>query len=282
MDLAAVIVACLACAARADQDNISSDQSTILDIPASYSFEYEIWEEISIPDAGPSSYSYDEGSWDLTATPTASPVTAAVDITIGMAGITCADYGTSEEAVVNAALASTIDGTDSSSFGPHMCTDVAAERRSLLSSSISIDVTAEVDASAYGGDVTAVAASVATVMAAAVSDNSFAAAIATEAAAADLSTLATLTVTSAVAYGSPTAAPSPAPSLPVAPTNIIGDDGGILSDVEIVGDVDDAEVYVDDAEVSTDILLNGTSGGATPARYLFALLALIVGAAVVV
>lgn len=273
MDLAAVIVACLACAARA---------SSILDIPASYSFGYEIWEEISIPDAGPSSYSYDEGSWDLTATPTASPVTAAVDITIGMAGVTCADYGTPEEAVVNAALASTIDGTDSSSFGSHTCTDVAAERRSLLSSSISIDVTAEVDASAYGGDVTAVAASVATVMAAAVSDNSFAAAIATEAAAADLSTLATLTVTSAVAYGSPTTAPSPAPSSPaptVAPTNslgdIIGDDGGILSDVEIVGDVDDAEV-------STDILLNGTSGGATPARYLFALLALIVGAAVVV
>jgi len=128
-----------------------------------------------------------------------------------MSGITCDGYGTAEEAVVNAALASTIDGTESSSFGAHVCTDDAG-RRALLSSSVSVDVTAEVDASAHGGDVTAVAASVATVMAAAVSGGSFASAIATEATSAGLSTLDSVAVTTAVAVGAPTPAPSIPPS----------------------------------------------------------------------
>ena len=148
-----------------------------------------------------------------------------------MSGLICATYGTAEETAVNAALASTIDGTDSNSFGAHVCMDEAA-RRALLSSSVSIDVTAEVEVAAHGGDITAVAASVATVMAAAASDGSFASAVVAEASSAGLTTMASVEVTAATVFGSP----SPAPSSAAGGTTIMSSaDERDLSAIVLVG-----------------------------------------------
>ena len=62
---------------------------------------------------------------------------------------TCDDYDDPEEAVVNLALAASIPGTDSGeSFSKHVCTDVT-RRRGLLSSTVSIAVTADVIIEAY-------------------------------------------------------------------------------------------------------------------------------------
>ena len=142
-----------------------------------------------------------------TTTTTTTTSTTSVDMTIGMSGLTCSTYGTPEEAAVNAALTTTIDGTTSDSFGAHVCTDDAA-RRALLTSSVSIDVTAEVEVAAHGGDISAVAASVAAVMATAVSDGSFESAVVAEATSNGLTTMESVGVTSVAAFWSPSAAPS--------------------------------------------------------------------------
>ena len=84
--------------------------------------------------------------------PTLRPTSAAkveVDLELSLGGISCADYGNAEEAVVNDALAAELDG--SQSFSAHVCMD-ATRRRGLLSTSVSIATTATVTKAAYDDD----------------------------------------------------------------------------------------------------------------------------------
>ena len=152
-------------------------------------------------------------------TPAPSPLpTADVALTLGMSGITCAEYTTAEEAVVNAALADHIDGADADDFSDHVCTSSGA-RRGLLSSGVSIATTASVSTAAYGGAATSssdIATSIASTVSTAVSSGSFTSSVASYAVAAGLDALSSASVTSASAVeatGAPTPAPTPAPTV---------------------------------------------------------------------
>ena len=90
-----------------------------------------------------------------TSMPTSSPTSmpspaptggtrASIDLTIGLSGMTCDDYGSEEEAVVNSALTSVLSGVSSDSFSEHVCT-AAGSRRALQATSIAISTTAAVD-----------------------------------------------------------------------------------------------------------------------------------------
>ena len=60
--------------------------------------------------------------------PTGDRVTIAFALTVS--GVACNDYGTEEEAVVNAALAGYVVGAEASNFGPHSCASGSARRTS--------------------------------------------------------------------------------------------------------------------------------------------------------
>ena len=152
--------------------------------------------------------------------PAPSPLLAAVDValTLGMSGITCAEYTTAEEAAVNAALADHIDGADADDFSDHVCTSSGA-RRGLLSSGISIATTASVSTATYGGAAASasdIATSIASTVSTAVSSGSFTSSVASYAVARGLDALSSASVTSASAVeatGAPTPAPTPAPTV---------------------------------------------------------------------
>lgn len=153
----------------------------------------------------------------------------AVDLTLGMAGMQCADYTTEVEAVVNAALATAIDGADEDDFGDHECTDVS-RRRGLLTASISVTTTVTVDRSTYD-DATPVAAAVSATVAAAALSGSLTSSIITEAANQGLSSTIALTVTNAAAASAertPTSTPTvlsnplPTTALPTPSFTILG------------------------------------------------------------
>ena len=55
------------------------------------------------------------------------PLTIA--LSLAMSGLACAEYGSAEEAVVNQALASHLDGVDEGGFASHVCSDEASSRR---------------------------------------------------------------------------------------------------------------------------------------------------------
>lgn len=169
--------------------------------------------------------------------PTRTPA-VAVGLDLGMSGMTCDDYGEPEEMVVNKALETSIPGTDSSSsFSEHVCTDVTS-RRALLSSSVSIAVTASIVIADYANetgndalvgddnaaiqnvDASSVIAAVTTTITSAVTSGNFSSAMADAATNADddLAAAATVDFTAvtatsvAVSTVSPTPSPTPMPS----------------------------------------------------------------------
>ena len=155
-------------------------------------------------------------------TPTSVPTgTYTVPLSAGLAGITCDDYTSEEEAVVNAGLASVLGltGDVQSMFGDHTCTDDSRRRsnRHLLSTSVSIGTSVTIT-SADDWD-TATAAIGATLVAAA-SDNSLTSAIVSAATDAEVASMASVSVTIAAstATDSPTASPTPSPVDAPSPT----------------------------------------------------------------
>ena len=151
----------------------------------SYSYSYSYSPELFMPDA-------------------VVPFTIA--LSLGMTGMSCSEYGTPEEAVMNQALASLLDGVSDDDFSDHVCSDVTRRRgRALKGASdeimIATDVT--VDATEYAdADVMGV---VATTIAEAVTSGALASSVATYASAAGVDM--TVVVTS-----SATATMSPTPS----------------------------------------------------------------------
>jgi len=145
----------------------------------------------------------------------------SVDLTLGMSGLACAAYTTAEVAVVKVALAATIAGAGAGGFGAHECSDTAAASRrlhrtgrALLSDdAIEVLLTAAVDSAAYDGSAGAVVASVSATVSSAVATGGFAASVAAAVDDANLTSLAAVSVDSAVAVGSPTPAPTAAPVL---------------------------------------------------------------------
>ena len=94
-----------------------------------------------------------------------------VGLSVGLAGLSCDEYGSEEEAVLNAALTEHIAGAEVDSFSRHSCTDlsrrlgtvyrstspVVREARSLLDASDAVSVSTEmsVDSSVQDDDVLA-------------------------------------------------------------------------------------------------------------------------------
>ena len=120
--------------------------------------------------------------------------TVTVGLSLAMDGIACADYGTAEEAVMNTALATHLDGVDASDFGDHVCTDVS-RRRALKTSSASIYTEVSVDATTYADD--DIASAVSTTITTAVSTGALASSISTAASAAGVDSMDSLAVTGA-------------------------------------------------------------------------------------
>jgi uncharacterized protein (DUF305 family) len=126
----------------------------------------------------------------ITTAPSPAPVITKVGLSLAMDGLACTDYGTAEEAVMNTALASHLDGVDESNFGDHVCTDVS-RRRALKTSSVSIYTEVSVDATAYADD--DIASAVSATVATAVSSGAFASSVATAASSAGITMSATVT-----------------------------------------------------------------------------------------
>ena len=120
--------------------------------------------------------------------------TVTVGLSLAMDGIACADYGTAEEAVMNTALATHLDGVDASDFGDHVCTDVS-RRRALKTSSASIYTEVSVDATTYADD--DIASAVSATITTAVSTGALASSISTAASAAGVASMDSLAVTGA-------------------------------------------------------------------------------------
>jgi hypothetical protein len=152
--------------------------------------------ECGYPSASPSPKPSPDPTWLPSSFPTA---TAAVDeesskITVGLSlemdGLACADYGTAEEAIMNTALASHLDGVDESDFGDHECTDVS-RRRALKTSQVSIYTEVSVDVTAYADD--DISSAVSAMVATAVSSGALASSVATAASSAGITMSATVT-----------------------------------------------------------------------------------------
>ena len=128
------------------------------------------------------------------------PKTVEVALTLGMSGLTCAEYSTAEQAVVNLALAEHIEGTNAESFSEHVCTEDSAggvTRRALLASTISISTSVTVATDTYGTDSASdIATSIASVIDTAISSGGLTASVVSHAETAGLTTLASASVAS--------------------------------------------------------------------------------------
>ena len=109
-------------------------------------------------DGGSSGSQYGGGT---SPSPSAPPSGAAAStaetagVTLGLSGVSCAEYGTAEAAVVNGALGDHISGA--TAFGEHTCTDASRRfrnrRRAPLSAdAVSIYVEVSLDATLYDDD----------------------------------------------------------------------------------------------------------------------------------
>jgi hypothetical protein len=137
-----------------------------------------------------------------------------IGLAIGMDGITCDDYGSAEEAVMNQAMASHIDGVEADDFGDHVCTDVSRRRR-LLSGSISIYTEMNVDPTEHDDDVMG---SITSAVATAHSSGALASSITQYAEAAGVTiaiTVTGVTVTTMPPSSAPTAKPTVVPTTAV-------------------------------------------------------------------
>lgn len=160
-------------------------------IDSSYSYDFSDWSgegtDVEADDGEVVAAADDDDDGDDTST------TVQVSLMLGMSGITCSRYGTGEEAVVNSALGDAIDGADASDFSAHVCTD-SSRRRALLSGSVEISTSVAVSGNTYDDD--DIASAVASTVNSAVSSGSFTTSVASYAAAASLSTFASVSVDS--------------------------------------------------------------------------------------
>ena len=136
-------------------------------------------------------------------------MTAVVAASVTLSGLACDDYGSAEEAILIAALASTLDGVEEHDIGPTTCDD-AASRRRLLSGTVSIGFEIAVASTSTSDTPASVANAIASLLAAAVSAGTLAANI-DAAAGSTASAIAAATVTGASAVAA-TAAPTPPPT----------------------------------------------------------------------
>ena len=165
-----------------DQDlDGTADGSAPLPVPSCY------WDSCGDDDEGydDDAYAYYYGDDDDGVT---------IGLSLGLAGISCADYGTKEAAVMNSVLASLITGTDTSDFSNHTCTD-ASRRRALLDASAGVAIYTEVSVAPNEDDDGDVLSWVTSTIAATVSSGQFASELTTAAAAAGVQTLAAVSVT---------------------------------------------------------------------------------------
>lgn len=150
------------------------------------------------------------------------PAQAIVSTTMGMGGLTCADYGSEEEATTNAAVASLVDGVGEEHIGDHVCTDVSrrVRGRGLLTDEVSIafDITVTEsttdDAGALGATdlATSISTQIATVASSGALQSTIVASAPTDSAlvSATVSTVETVATTSYT--NAPTSAPTSAPT----------------------------------------------------------------------
>ena len=141
--------------------------------------------------------------------PTTEILTHRIDLSIGMAGIICDNYGTPEESSVNGGLAAILglDGDANSYFDDHSCVD-DSRRRSLLSGSVAVGTTATITSSQ---NLESLTAAVSSALSAAASSGALTSAI--QAAAADLgiTSMASVGATGVTAAAEATDAPTPVP-----------------------------------------------------------------------
>lgn len=141
--------------------------------------------------------------------PTTEILTHRIDLSIGMAGMICDNYGTPEESSVNSGLAAILglDGDANSYFDDHSCVD-NSRRRSLLSGSITVGTTMTITSSQ---DLESVTSAVSSALSVAASSGALTSAI--QAAAADLgvTSMASVDATGVTAAAEATDAPTPVP-----------------------------------------------------------------------
>ena len=156
-----------------------------------------------------------------TPTPTPQPsgeTRSNLDLTLGLDGVNCEAYGTTEAAVVNLAVAYSISGVSLANFGEHDCAPSARRRerarRAPLSSGVSISMVVAVDSAQHDDDLLG---SVSAELYAAVYDGSLDSSIASFASQAGVSSLDSASVDSTTTgfdTASPTSAPTAIPTLP--------------------------------------------------------------------
>jgi len=70
---------------------------------------------------------------------------AALQLSIGLSGLSCDNYGTAEEMVMNKALTQVISGVSTANFGAHTCSGSTEGRRALQSTDSTITFVMSVD-----------------------------------------------------------------------------------------------------------------------------------------
>jgi hypothetical protein len=152
------------------------------------------------------------------------PLTATV--TLGFAGIECADYYVSGvESVVVQAVATMLDGVEEDNVGSTTCFDSSRRRRlqqrkldAIAAASISFGIS--VPATSVGDDGAGFVTSLSSSLGIAVSSGALSSAIASAAADAGITSLADVGVTGVTVAGAPTLAPTAAPSAPPEPPRV--------------------------------------------------------------
>ena len=146
------------------------------------------------------------------------PAQAVVSTTMGMGGLTCADYGSEEEATTNAAIASLVDGVGEEHIGDHVCTDVSrrVRGRGLLTDEVSLAFDITVTESTTDDDgalvATDLATSISTQIATVASSGALQSTIVANAPADSALVSATVSTVETVATTSYTNAPTSAPT----------------------------------------------------------------------
>jgi len=199
----------------------------------------------ALPNPQPTAMPYPTPTSVPISTPTSVPISAptisampfTIALSLGMTGMNCSEYGTPEEAVMNQAIASHLDGVAEDDFSDHVCSDVTRRRRALKGASDEIMIATEVtvDATEYADD--DVMGTVASTIAAVVSSGALASSVATFATAAGVTMTIEVTSVSAVAATpSPVASstPSPVASSTPSPVASVADDGTDADDTPIL------------------------------------------------
>ena len=77
--------------------------------------------------------------------PPSGETRAAFQLSIGLSGLSCGNYGAAEETLVNKALTRVVSGVSTASFGAHICSGSNDGRRALRSTDSTITILMSVD-----------------------------------------------------------------------------------------------------------------------------------------